>query len=523
MEEKVEVIVKYHGSLDSLREMGVQVDTLYGGFAILLLGESQVALLKDMEQIEYMEIPRQFYYEQVDVAESACFPSLLVRDDGGEGVLLAILDSGIMLQNPEFLDDEGRTRVRFLYDEGQRRVWTKEAIDELLEEEDAVLPGADISGHGTAVAGIAAGSITGLAKGAELLIVKLASQSPEGFPGTTTIMRGATFAMDKALEENKPLVMNLSFGNTYGAHDGSSILEQYLDVLCQRGKTSIVVGAGNEGNTGGHVYTTGRERETIPFLVGAYETSLSVQIWYAGEDDYEFSLTAPDGTSIRLEQEISTGRYLVAYPGVVAYITYEESSPYRTKQELFVELFAEDGYLTQGEWQVWINPGEVKVGGIDLYLPSGEARSTSTRFVQATPDKTITIPATAGRVISVGAYDTRYGSYATFSGRGYVLRGEREEDVYEVKPDLAAPGVGITAPGIYGGMVTVNGTSFATPVVSAAAAILMQEGIVKGRDPYLYGERLKALLRKGTKSGRGLEIPSDTLGYGFLCLESVLE
>ena len=522
MEEKTEVIVKYHGSLEVLREMDIQVDELYGGFAILLLNESQVELLKSIEQIEYMELPKQFYYEQVNVAQSACFPTSVLGSDGGEGVLLAILDSGIMLENPEFLDESGGTKVRFLYDEAQRKVWTKEEIDILLTV-GGMLPGTDISGHGTAVAGIAAGNITGLAKGAELLIVKLAPQSPEGFPGTTTIMRGATFAMDKALEENKPLVMNLSFGNTYGAHDGSSILEQYLDVLCQRGKTSIVVGAGNEGTTDGHVYTIGKVREVIPFFMGAYEGDLSVQIWYAGEDEYEFSLIAPDGTTIRLEQEINVGRYRVEYPDVVAYITYEESSPYRTKQELFIELFAEDGYLTQGEWQVLIEPKNVKVGGIDLYLPSGEARSSATRFIQATPDKTITIPATAERVISVGAYDTRYGSYAPFSGRGYVLEGQREADVYEVKPDLAAPGVGITAPGIYGGMVTVNGTSFATPIVSAAAAILMQQGIINGRDPYLYGERLKTLLRKGARSRRGMEMPSDTLGFGFLCVGNALE
>jgi len=458
----------------------------------------------------------------VDVAESACFPASVLGDAGGEGVLLAILDSGIMLQNPEFLDEEGRTKVRFLYDEGQRRVWTKEEIDVLLAE-GGVLPGVDISGHGTAVAGIAAGSITGLAKGAELLIVKLAAQSSDGFPGTTTIMRGATFAMDRALEENKPLVMNLSFGNTYGAHDGSSILEQYLDVLCQRGKTSIVVGAGNEGNTGGHVYVGGKAREVVSFFVGEYEESVSVQLWYSGEDSYNFSLISPGGTAIALEQAISEGRYRVQYPGVTAYITYEESSPYRMKQEIFVELFAENGYITQGEWQIWITPGTVKAGGIDLYLPAAEARSSSTRFVQATPDKTITIPATAQRVISVGAYDIRYGSYAPFSGRGYVLRGEREADVYEVKPDLAAPGVGVEAPGIYGGMVTVNGTSFAAPIVSAAAVIMMQEGIVKGKDTYLYGERLKALLRKGAKNGRGAQLPSDTLGFGFLCLEGALE
>lgn len=95
-----------------------------------------------------------------------------------------------------------------------------------------LLPSVDASGHGTAVAGIAAGSgnaYSGVAPEAELLIVKLGLPDASSFPRTTEIMRAVTYAVNKAVELRMPLAVNLSFGNTYGAHDGSSLLERFLD------------------------------------------------------------------------------------------------------------------------------------------------------------------------------------------------------------------------------------------------------------------------------------------------------
>ena len=147
-----------------------------------------------------------------------------------------------------------------------------------------------------------------------------------------------------------------------------------------------------------------------------------------------------------------------------------------------------------------------------MWLPGGKTVGEATRFYRPTPETTLTIPSTALSAISVAAYDSRRQSYADFSGRGYTRL------PLQIKPDLAAAGVDIQTTRVGGGYQTVTGTSFATPFVSGAAALLMEWGIVRGNDPYLYGEKLKAYLRKGAKKLRGeTDYPNERVGYGALC------
>ena len=46
----------------------------------------------------------------------------------------------------------------------------------------------------------------------------------------------------------------------------------------------------------------------------------------------------------------------------------------------------------------------------------------------------------------------------------------------------------------------------------------MEWGITRRNDPYLYGEKLKAYLRRGAKALQGSEkLPNDLIGWGALC------
>lgn len=182
-------------------------------------------------------------------------------------------------------------------------------------------------------------------------------------------------------------------------------------------------------------------------------------------------------------------------------------------------------YINSGVWTIYIEPVTVVTGQYYLYLPSGGARNSRTMFYRPTPQVSLTIPSTAAKVITVGAYNVTYDAYADFSGRGYA-DSERTIGVITAglaKPDLVAPGVDIMAPDVYGGYMPVTGTSFATPIVSGSAAILMEWGIVRGNDIFLYGEKVKAYLRAGARPLRGeTQYPNDRVGFGALCVADSL-
>lgn len=136
-----------------------------------------------------------------------------------------------------------------------------------------------------------------------------------------------------------------------------------------------------------------------------------------------------------------------------------------------------------------------------------------TAFLFPTETGTLTIPSTASRTIGVGAYDALTFSYVDFSGRGQRGAGRLS------KPDIVAPGVNVTAPTTSGTYASFSGTSFATPFVTGGAALMMEWGIIKENDPYLYGEKVKAYMQRGARPLPGFtEYPNPQVGYGALCV-----
>ena len=164
--------------------------------------------------------------------------------------------------------------------------------------------------------------------------------------------------------------------------------------------------------------------------------------------------------------------------------------------------------LTSGIWKIHLHGKRIREGNYNLWLPGGNVLNPVTGFYRPVASETLTIPSTAAKVITVGAYDSRLNAYADFSGRG----GER---LSYPKPDLVAPGVNITAPVPGGGYANVTGTSFATAFVTGSAALMMEWGIVRRNDPFLWGEKVKAYLRRGAQPLPGFEkYPNESVGWG---------
>lgn len=242
-----------------------------------------------------------------------------------------------------------------------------------------------------------------------------------------------------------------------------------------------------------------------------------MQLWKNYWDEMEISLFAPSGEEIGpFPQKLGPSRF--RYKSMEILVYYGEPSPYSQAQEIYFDFVPDDGtYIESGIWTFRLTPGRIITGEYDFWLPSSGILNPSTRFLRPTPDTTLTIPSAASSVITVGAYDSDSNSYADFSGRGYTRR------TNQVKPDIAAPGVGIVTAAAGGGYQAVTGTSFAAPFAAGSAALMMQWGIVEGRDPFLYGEKMKAYLRRGARKLPGMgEYPNPQVGYGALCVKDSL-
>ncbi|MDR1693061.1 MAG: S8 family serine peptidase [Oscillospiraceae bacterium] len=528
-----EVIVKYSGDLAAL---GYPTEILSESYAVLTVPEGDLPGLTGRVEIEYAERPKRLTLS--GYMDQACVTP--VRSErgynlSGAGVLVAVIDSGIDYRHDDFRNADGSTRILALWDQTQNgspppgflygSEYIRERLDEALASPDplAVVPQQDFVGHGTAVAGIAAGNgrasggaETGVAPDASLIAVKLGERDNEKFARTTEIMRALKYVYDRARAWNMPLAVNLSYGTNDGSHDGKTLFEGFVNDMADRWKSVIAVPSGNEGNAGHHFRATLRQGETADaaFTVGASLPELALCLWKNSADTFSIGVTAPNGVTT------GTLRYnnipsVIHLDGANLRIEYRQPNHYNQDTAVYLFLEPESGRtdIPQGVWTLRVGGDTVVDGTFDVWLPTLEAVSDKTAFLVPSPGLTLTLPSCADKVITVGGYDAGTGAFAPFSGRGYT------RDL-RVKPDIVAPAVNVRSCRAGGGYGQYTGTSMAAPYVAGSAALIMEWGILKSNDPYLYGQRIKAFLRKGAERSRAMTYPDSRWGYGTLCLSA---
>lgn len=535
--------------------------SLTGNYLLMRVGESLLGELAETPGIIYIEIPKRLYLggwkkaftcTAVDSVQVSGIPLLRERLGirlTGRGVLVGIADSGIDIFHAAFRNRDGSTRIAALWDQATRE-YTEEEINDFLQGnagEPLPLAFRDLSGHGTAVAGIAAGSrvvendfiAEGYAPEAKLVVVRLRQSEEDDYVKTTQLMQAVDYLLKKAREYGKPMAVNLSIGNNYGSHSGRSLLSTYLTEISLAERLTICVGSGNE--SGKPVHTSVRLTDLpyeILLPVAQRQPSFSIQIWKNYADICEIEIISPSGEVFPVYHDadlLAMGHPVQQYrSGRTRILIYNGlPSPYQPLQEIFVDLIPADLFVDSGNWRIRMTPVRVITGEIELWLPAGNTLNQGTGFAVSGQEHTLTVPSAAERVITVGAYDSRTQTYASFSGRGFTAF------TNQVKPDLAAPGVEVLAPRAASGIsgpegisgsgrnqagsrletqyAGFTGTSFAAPAVTGAAALLMQWGIVEGNDPWLYGSRLKSWFHRNARQLAAFQTyPNPYVGYGVL-------
>ncbi len=524
------LLIRYYDNISDLAERYlIRIFYLLSDYAIVEIPENNIAAFAADPRILYVEKPKSVQ-QQVSYAQYAsCLSGTFINNYGldGDGTLLAVIDSGIDYRHEEFIRD-GKSRIFELWDQqmayspdfenifGLGRIYSNEELNEILDGTyTGVVPSEDTTGHGTQVTAIAAGTNIGVAPRTDILVIKIGSDTTSGIPTTLGIILGIDYAIRKSMELQKPLSINLSYGNNYGSHKGDSLLENYINDVSRLAMCSISTGTGNDAINRRHqrLVLGNTSYRMVDILVSDYVTSFNLQLWKNYNDLFDVMMIAPDGDIILTlseSQRIGTGRYRNTYVKGI----YGVPNPYNRNQEIFISFFGKDAYIDKGQWKVLVYPKKIMNGVVDAYLPIRASLTGNVEFLNPTEFGTLTIPSTAEGLISVAAYDQNIEDFAYFSGRGYTANDR-------IKPDIAAPGVDIYTAYPGNNYSFASGTSMAVPFVSGSACLLMQWGILDGNDTFLYGEKLKASLIRGArriKSAR--EYPNIYVGWGTLCVEN---
>lgn len=516
-------------------------------FAIVYLPASQLTQ-RSVSELGYRVFPACYALESkrsLDASQVTRLRRIPVLNLRGEGVLVGIIDTGIDYTNPAFLKPDGTTRIYAIWDQtidgdnypevpAYGTQYFSEDINRALQNENplSIVPSMDENGHGTKLAGIAAGSeiaasnFSGVAPDSELIIVKLKQIKenlrtfffiPEGVPcyQENDIMWAFQYIVDTAASLRRPVAVCIGLGTSQGSHDGLGALSSLINVGGDFTGVVATVSAGNEGNSKRHFYSEidSTVGSTIMEInVADNENGFVLEIWGQAPNTYSVDILSPNGEYIpRIPEGLRVSReigFVFERTRISLYYNMVDTS---AGDQLILMRFNNP---TPGIWTIKIyTRGDMK-GIVHSWLPSDTLISSNTYFIQSNPYTTITSPGDAEVPITVTAYNPDNNNLYQRASRGYTRVGV-------IKPDIAAPGVNIQAPELNHGYGLVTGTGAAAAHTAGITALILEWGIIRGNYPNLDSLAVKKFLIRGAQTNPNLIYPNRNWGYGMIDIYNV--
>ena len=542
-EDYADLLIEYSGNLSSIQ--GFQDATINIINYLYAVVHVPVEQIIDYILVEkgYSVMPSlygvisQASLEQSGITRLRNIPAFNLR---GQGVLVGIIDTGIDYINPIFQYADGTTRITSIWDQtivsedypinkGFGTIYSREQINAALSSDNPLqaVPTMDEVGHGTMVAGIAAGNeltdinFSGVAPDTELVVVKLKPAKKyvmEFFRVPQDVLcyqeNDIIFAIDYLIETsinlNRPIAICIALGTSQGAHDGMGTLSRYLSFQGEIRGVGIVIAAGNEGNTRRHysgMINTSVGYDTVELNVGENEGGFSMELWGEAISVFSVDILSPSGEYItRIKTSLDENREIsFLFERTIIIIDYQVIES-QSGDQLILFRFTNPA---PGIWRFNVySRGDLELG-FHIWLPMEGFISNNTYFIRSDPNTTILSLGNAIVPITVTAYDIIDESLYIAASKGYTRIGI-------VKPDIAAPGVNIIGPTLDNGFAQYTGTSAAAAHLTGAAAMLLEWGIINGSYPDMNTIDMKMFMIRGALRDSQTQYPNRDWGYGIL-------
>lgn len=542
-------IVQYQGDVEGeiAGYQDYRVNIIDNNHAILSVKKDvQIAFGKPIfSTITFIKISEFYTLQQINPidASGASFLQLdLPLNLTGNGVNVAIIDTGIDYLSEEFMKQNGETRIECIWDQtviaGKEvddlpvafgTVYTKNDIQSAInaykegKNPYEIVATRDEIGHGTNFAGIIGATgknpdLKGVVPECDFVVIKLIEDISfkDSFKAQipvfnlTVVFAALEFIYRYSLRRFKPMVIYFPLGGNLGSHDGQNFLDQYIQRILANIGIALVTGAGNQRLKGEHTFgyiSQAGEISEVEIDVSPEKKDLWVEAWINAPNIMSVEIISPSGESSGIINALLNVFEVYKFIFEKASININYFIPEVNNGNELIRIRFYN--LQPGIWKLRLVGNLILDGRYDIWMLQSDLTPGTAKFTPSDQYGTITNPSNSKYIITAAAYNQNNNNITSYSGVDFV-----DKTSYMI--DVAAGGVDALTVAPNNETAIVNGTSVAAAIVAGACAMLFEWGIIDGNDPQMYAVTIKTYLARGATKRRGDIYPNPQWGYGML-------